>query len=695
MDEEMHEEAVDSSGCRDHVHTNQDVKMTEDSGGTRKCEEEEADRVEGLGLSGEEDPLCPRYTFSAEEHKQDCEKWKKALITKMLGKRIEFKFLLARLQRIWNLVSSYEAIDLDNGFLLLRFQDDGDYRHVLEEGPWIVNDHYVVVQRWRPLFDPYDDSVKKLAVWVRIPRLPIELYTIRHLWRIGNIFGRTLKVDRNSLRKSELGDDVITVRARFARICVEVDLRRTFLPKFWIGSKVYQVGYEGLHLICFKCGVYGHRKDQCLVAQVPCAQHDLEIPVQEVTEGVVPEPKVIKAEEAFGDLIVIQRQPKSKKLKAKPLSSGKGVMVEQKQNSELGDPSPNGMVTKISLNGEVVGMESMDCMGQTPMEVGCLASSVVVEENLVAATNVVVASSSPQKKGRSPKKDTKKFVGKEGKDRAKTGTKSQKKQGVENVPPISTPDGSAKGQAKTKSRSLEVHTPGGGIGNTISRKDFNGVLFSAVYTNSGLVGIKAEVNSSVLAWNCRGVGKSSFPTLIKDLKFRFKVSILALFEVKVGGSRGDEIIRKLGFPNFFRQDPVGFSGGIWLLWEGNLVDVEVLDFNHQYIHTRVIHLESLNSETMTFAYGSPRRLERKSLWSDLEAFSAGISGPWLILGDFNAILKASKKTGGKDLCYKSMEEFNQCLIDCEINDLGHKGPDYTWKRGRLHERLDRMCSNEA
>ncbi|XP_061358887.1 uncharacterized protein LOC133303056 [Gastrolobium bilobum] len=268
MDEEMHEDDAAVSGCRNLDHMIHDVKMTEGRGGTRarvvsykdkllklndngdqsdneddnwilqqKREDEEADRLEGLGQIEEENPLCPR------------------------------------LQRIWNLVSSYEAIDLDNGFLLLRFQDDGDYRHVLEEGPWIVNDHYVVVQRWRPLFDPYDDSVKKLAVWVRIPGLPIELYTIRHLWQIGNIFGRTLKVDRNSLRKSEIGEDVITERARFPRICVKIDLRKTFLPKFWIGNKVYQVGYEGLHLICFKCGVYGHRKDQCPIDQVPCTQH--------------------------------------------------------------------------------------------------------------------------------------------------------------------------------------------------------------------------------------------------------------------------------------------------------------------------------------------------------------------------------------------------------------------------------------
>ncbi|XP_061368698.1 uncharacterized protein LOC133311642 [Gastrolobium bilobum] len=225
----------------------------------QKREDEEADLLEGISKKGPDDPLFPRYTFSLEEHKRDCEQWRKALIIKLLGKRMGVRFLMARLVRQWNLLGTYEVIDLDNGYLLLRFLEDSDYRHVLEDGPWLVNDHYVVVQRWMPLFDPYDESFKKLAVWLRIPGLPIELYTARHLWRIGNFFRRTLKVDRNSLRKSEIGDAVITDRARFTWICVEVDLRKSFLSKFMIGEKVYPVGYEGLHLICFNCGLYGHR----------------------------------------------------------------------------------------------------------------------------------------------------------------------------------------------------------------------------------------------------------------------------------------------------------------------------------------------------------------------------------------------------------------------------------------------------
>ncbi|XP_061351884.1 uncharacterized protein LOC133296846 [Gastrolobium bilobum] len=197
-----------------------------------------------------------------------------------------------------------------------------------------------------------------------------------------------------------------------------------------------------------------------------------------------------------------------------------------------------------------------------------------------------------------------------------------------------------------------------------------------------------------MSWNCRGVGKKCFPSLVRDLSFCFKVSILALLETRVGSPRSDEIIKKLGFPNFFKQDPVGFFGGLWLLWDGNKVELEILKVHHQFIHTRVKYLDAKKVDLVTFVYGSPRRLERKLLWAELEVINNSILEPWLLLGDFNSILHASEKVGGKEVCWDSMKEMQLCLSRCDIHDLGYKGPDFTWKHGRLHERMDRACTNE-
>lgn len=56
------------------------------------------------------------------------------------------------------------------------------------------------------------DKMKKVAIWIRIQRIPIEVYN-----RVGSSLGKFLKIDRLMLIHS---------RGKFARICVELDLEK-------------------------------------------------------------------------------------------------------------------------------------------------------------------------------------------------------------------------------------------------------------------------------------------------------------------------------------------------------------------------------------------------------------------------------------------------------------------------------------
>jgi hypothetical protein len=42
-----------------------------------------------------------------------------------------------------------------------------------------------------------------------------------------------------------------------------------------------------------------------------------------------------------------------------------------------------------------------------------------------------------------------------------------------------------------------------------------------------------------------------------------------------------------------------------------------------------------------------------------------------------------------------MQAFRDVLSDCELFDLGFNGDPFTWKRGRIRERLDRVVVNNA
>lgn len=159
-----------------------------------------------------------------------------------------------RTRNLWKLEWGNQLIDLENGYFLARFYKREDYFHVLEDGPWIIMGHYLTVTKWKPKFSPSIGTVHSTMVWVRFPELLVELFDEEILYAMGNAIGKTIKIDNTTLTAR---------RGRYARICIEVKLDEPLIPFLTILGAQQRVEYEGLHMICFGCGKYGHREDGC------------------------------------------------------------------------------------------------------------------------------------------------------------------------------------------------------------------------------------------------------------------------------------------------------------------------------------------------------------------------------------------------------------------------------------------------
>ncbi|XP_028767839.1 uncharacterized protein LOC114725488 [Neltuma alba] len=53
------------------------------------------------------------------------------------------------------------------------------------------------------------------------------------------------------------------LRGHYARICVLVDLGEQLMSGFSLDGEEYYLEYEGLHMLCSNCGIYGHRSEVC------------------------------------------------------------------------------------------------------------------------------------------------------------------------------------------------------------------------------------------------------------------------------------------------------------------------------------------------------------------------------------------------------------------------------------------------
>lgn len=97
----------------------------------------------------------------------------------------------------------------------------------------------------------------------------------------------------------------------------------------------------------------------------------------------------------------------------------------------------------------------------------------------------------------------------------------------------------------------------------------------------------------------------------------------------------------------------------------------------------------------TAVYASTIPSVRTYWWEALHRIASACSSPWLIAGDFNALLFPSEKKGGSDFRSGVSKPFLHWFNSCHMLDLRCKGLKYTWVRGSLMERLDRAICNQS
>ena len=205
---------------------------------------------------------------------------------------------------------------------------------------------------------------------------------------------------------------------------------------------------------------------------------------------------------------------------------------------------------------------------------------------------------------------------------------------------------------------------------------------------------------NIIIWNCKGALKPKFKQMVADLISWHNLVVMVIIETRVSDYRAEEVIKGLPFDGFAILETIGFTGGIWLLWNSFMVHVEVLSLTEQEIHAP-LQVQSLPSSWILSAiYASPKFKNRCILWENLEKVSDHHDLLWILMGDFNEVLEESEKFGGNSLSVRRVREYIECMKHCNLLDLGFSGLKFTWtnKRGLrnlIQEWLDRCWANPS
>ncbi|KAK3218312.1 hypothetical protein Dsin_012282 [Dipteronia sinensis] len=199
----------------------------------------------------------------------------------------------------------------------------------------------------------------------------------------------------------------------------------------------------------------------------------------------------------------------------------------------------------------------------------------------------------------------------------------------------------------------------------------------------------------VMVWNVRGLGSGlAFRTLL-NLKQNHNPEVLILLETKVTHVVMESFRVNLGFSGKLVMNYVGHSGGICMLWMGN-ISVDLLSYTQSHIDVQVVS-HGLKTWRLTGFYGHPEATQRHHSWALLWCLSEVVDLPRLCVGDFNEILCNSEKEGGLERSHLLLDNFRKALNYCGLEDLGFLGPQFTWSNRRndnqlIQEWLDRGVS---
>ncbi|KAL9243847.1 hypothetical protein vseg_017686 [Gypsophila vaccaria] len=200
---------------------------------------------------------------------------------------------------------------------------------------------------------------------------------------------------------------------------------------------------------------------------------------------------------------------------------------------------------------------------------------------------------------------------------------------------------------------------------------------------------------SILVWNVRGAANDDCHRHLQDLVGLHKPNIVALLEPKISGHRAHRVIESRGFSRSIRVEAEDFSGGIWLLWNEEEVQITLLSSGKQVINV-LVHEDPI--WLLSIIYASPQRATRELLWKAFAEVLPTHEYPWLVMGDFNQIESIDDKMGGSQTYTRDMEAFASWMECCGLVDMGFSGPRFTWSDSwdtgrRLMKRLDRAYAN--
>ncbi|KAB5567970.1 hypothetical protein DKX38_001763 [Salix brachista] len=195
-------------------------------------------------------------------------------------------------------------------------------------------------------------------------------------------------------------------------------------------------------------------------------------------------------------------------------------------------------------------------------------------------------------------------------------------------------------------------------------------------------------------WNTWGLNSPNKIWSVQNWIKSHHLDIIGLIETKVSISnlpRVESHLNLIGW-DFFSNATLDSPCRILVGWNTLAYTLTNFHSSPQWITCDALSLKTQISAKLTFVYGHNNASDRKPLWDYIVRTSPLYCNcPWILMGDFNAVLQAHNRSGGDSRWLGHHNDFHNATHQAQLFTLPFTGMNFTWTNGQ-RQRLSDVLS---
>ncbi|KAE9467037.1 hypothetical protein C3L33_01055, partial [Rhododendron williamsianum] len=222
-------------------------------------EEELLEKLSSFVLTNDEEEAVVLDVEDFNISRQEC--LRSAVGKVITQKGVNLGGLKASMELAWGYPKGLKVMEVGGGIYQFVFGKESDLLRVIAGGPWLYNNHLIVLHRWEEGLRPEQINFSYSPFWIQLRALPLEFMSIEVGRKMMVGFGEVQEVMMAQLHGNQ---------GRCIRVKVELDITKP-IPRgkrvctadwkpIWVSFR-----YEKFPLLCHYCGIVGHDDKACML----------------------------------------------------------------------------------------------------------------------------------------------------------------------------------------------------------------------------------------------------------------------------------------------------------------------------------------------------------------------------------------------------------------------------------------------